>query len=91
MAPEEYAQFLDRYGNKTTVNGKTYMQWLRGFTGSAEYRRLSDEDKADRINLMGRKYAKEARGEIFQASPRMQKQFGVKRQGWEFLIGNVIK
>ncbi len=91
MEPAEYSQFLDRYGNKTDVEGKTLMQWLRGFVSSPEYRTLSDEDKANRISRAARKYAAKARDEIFQDSSRMRKQFGVKNQGWEFLLGTTLK
>lgn len=91
MDPVEYAQFLERYGNKTQVQEKTLMQWLRGFVASPDYRSLSDEDKANRINLAARKYATQARNEIFQASSRIQKQYGVKQQGWEYLLGNIVK
>ena len=87
MEPAEYAQFLNRYGNKTTVEGKTLMQWMRGFISSPDYRALSDEDRANKINLTARKYATAARDEIFQVSSRMRKQFGVKSKGWEYLLG----
>ncbi|MCC8117087.1 MAG: hypothetical protein LIP18_08080 [Planctomycetes bacterium] len=91
LEPAEYAEFLNRYGNKTQIKGKTLMQWIRGFVSSSEYKAMPDEEKANRISLTTRKYASQARDEIFQASARMRKQFGIKSQGWEYLLGNTFR
>lgn len=87
MDGAEYSKFLDHYGTKTRINGKTLQDSLRGLVGSSGYQSMTDEQRADEIKYLASRYSKQAREEIFGGSPRLQNSFNTKSRGWEHLLG----
>lgn len=88
MDAREYSDFLDLYGNRTIINGRSAYQELRSVVSSAAYANMSDEQKAKHIKVTMSRYGRAAKEAMIQGSSRLQRQLAVKQRGWEYLIGN---
>lgn len=88
MTPEEYGVFLNLYGNgiKDKNTGLTGKEALDVLVRSAEYKGMSNADKAKKIRSVLRRYNDSAKKELMGSSTRLQKQLKIRQEGWEFLM-----
>ena len=90
MNPAEYGAFLDLYGNGVKVNGRSAMETLQSLVGSNEYQMLPDNQRSKRVRSTLKQFSKEAKKELLNGSPRLNKSLGIKANGWSYLLGDTF-